>query len=67
MVLVYEARSSGLPRSASRSRSSGARELLWIAWGLWLGWVEAPGAVAAAVTSETAAASGKEQDGSDGS
>ncbi len=23
------------------------RELLWIAWGLWLGWLEAPGAFAA--------------------
>ncbi len=27
-----------------------ARELLWIAWGLWLGWLEVPGAATAALT-----------------
>jgi hypothetical protein len=34
------------------------RQVLWIAWGLWLGWLEAPGALAAATEPAEAARRG---------
>ncbi|MCH6588608.1 MAG: flippase-like domain-containing protein [Proteobacteria bacterium] len=70
MVLVYEALAGAPSLGFAVALIRRARELLWIAWGLWLGWLEVPGGATAArasmVTSETAGASGAAQDESDG-
>ncbi len=58
MVLVYEALVGAPSLGFAVALIRRARELLWIAWGLWLGWLEVPGAATAALTSETAGATG---------
>ena len=51
MVLLYEALVGAPSLGFAVALIRRARELLWIAWGLWLGWLEAPGAMAAAQAS----------------
>ena len=43
MVLVYDALTGRPSLGFAVALIRRARELLWIAWGLWLGWLEAPG------------------------
>ncbi len=47
MVLVYDALTGRPSLGFAVALIRRARELVWIAWGLWLGWREAPGALAA--------------------
>ncbi len=47
MVLVYDALLGRPSLGFAVALIRRGRELLWIAWGLWLGWLEAPGALAA--------------------
>ena len=47
MVLVYDALLGRPSLGFAVALIRRGRELLWIAWGLWLGWLEAPGAIAA--------------------
>ncbi len=47
MVLAYDALLGRPSLGFAVALIRRGRELLWIAWGLWLGWLEAPGAFAA--------------------
>jgi uncharacterized membrane protein YbhN (UPF0104 family) len=47
MVLVFDALTGRPALGFAVALIRRARELVWIAWGLWLGWLEAPGALTA--------------------
>ena len=64
MVLVYDALTGRPSLGFAVALVRRARELLWIAWGLWLGWLEAPGAAAAEAAG---VGTGRAQGGSQGS
>ncbi len=68
MVLVYDALTGRPSLGFAVALIRRARELVWIGWGLWLGWLEAPGVLGAgAGAGAEAGAAGPASDRAEGS
>jgi hypothetical protein len=58
MVLVYDALTGRPSLGFAVALIRRGRELVWIAWGLWLGWLEAPGVLGASAGANAGASAG---------
>jgi uncharacterized membrane protein YbhN (UPF0104 family) len=64
LVLVYDALTGRPALGFAVALIRRARELVWVAWGLWLGWLEAPGALGAEVMAASREAARERRQGS---